>query len=644
MKNKFRIFALFLVFVLVMMPLASCGGDTQSDDTTTGTSDSTDTSVETSADTEEPAADISSQIEYIRRINATDIEIQFNDSYTGSENPRSSLFRVSGPDGERLSYNLDYGYGGAIFFDNMVTLSLAEPIPTDDTAPALTLTYEDVEFDIPYDPYYKYEYIAECGIPVRGSGALLLGEETVKRGAELIDMMLADSPEIAEQMVSVGAQLVVYGNGETAYHIPETRSSYDETMRYVEGFGGITCSITESNIWHWRDGNEGPEASYKTAYVNESILVHEFAHGVKIAGIDTMPDAELATEFQMVYRHAAASGLWPDSYAISNSDEFFATMSAIWFNVMNESNGDDTWDGTRGPINTRQELYNYDIDTYNFFAKIYPFTDLDGEWTPVPDTVTITGLGTEEAPDLSGQEIKFAYPETAGFNGLNFGLVYKIKYTDADFILDTGASTGATGNGIGLWWDYSVDYPDSAGAMTYTFEQVPGTDVVVEDGVYTYKVYIKGVRDSYLYINDQCVTAEALIGTIPESPTEFTVTVDGSGLATIGCEAGNFTVVDTPDNGAAVVFTEDAGCNWNIIDASSVTSYVIFIHDGEANGSANGVMAASGDQITLTAAAELDGKTFAGWRSTAGTIADAAATETTFTMPDSDVVIWADYQ
>lgn len=644
MKNKLKITSLLLALVLAATPLASCADDDRKDDDSDSQASSdTVKDSDTSADTEQEA-DVASEILYIRRINSTDIEIKFGDNYSGAENPRSSLFRVLDENGERLSLNLDYGYGGAIHFDNMVTLSLAEELPVDDTAPALKLVYEDVEFDVPYDPYYKYEYIADCGVPVRGSGALLLGEETVKRGAEIVDVMLSKSPEIAAQMVAGGAQLVVYGNGETAYHIPETRSSYDATMRYVEGFGGYTSSITESNIWHWRTGNEGPVASYKTAYVNESILVHEFGHGVKIAGIDAMPDGKLATEFQMVYRHAVTAGLWPDTYAISNSDEFFATMTAIWFNVMNESNGDDVWDGTRCPVNTRQELYNYDIDTYRFFAKIYPFTNLDGEWAPVPDTVKVTGLATEEAPDLTGKEVTFAYPASADFNGIDFSLVYKFKYTDADYILDTGASSGSSGNGIGLWWDYSESYPESAGAMTYTFEQVPGSTVEEADGKYTYKVYIKGVRDNYLYINDDCITAEANIGTVPESPTEFTVTVDGTGLATISCEAGNLTVVDDPDNGAGVVFTDGAACTWNIIDASSVVSYVAFVHNGKINDSANGAMASKGDVLTLTAAAELDGKTFVGWRSTKGTIEDASALETTFTMPDCDVVIWADYQ
>ena len=458
----------------------------------------------------------------------------------------------------------------------------------------------------------------------------------------MIDMMLSKSPDIVAQMIAGNAQLAVYGNGETAYYIPEHRSSYDATMRYVEGFGGYTSSITESNIWHWRDGNEGPEKSYKTLYINESVLVHEFGHGIKIAGIDAMNDSTLAAEYQMVYRHAVAAGLWANTYAISNSDEFFATMTTIWFNVMNESYGNDEWDGTRGPINTRQELYNYDRDTYNFFAKIYPFVDLDGEWAPVPDTVTVTGLGKEEPVDMTGKEVTFAYPGDANNTAIDFSKTYKFVYADADFILDTSAST--SGEGVGLWWDYSYDYPDSAGAMHYTLEQVPGTEIVTEGGNTIYTVYINSVRDGYLYVVDGTVNAGALLSAVPEEPYPFTITISATGLATLACELGEFTIeTDVPDNGSIATYTEN-GSGWYVTDVSAQINYIAFVHNGEVNGTANGAMAAEGEVITLKAAAELDGKTFAGWRTTAGTIEDASALETTLTMPASDVVIWADYQ
>ncbi len=630
MKITRKIASVLLSLVLLLMLFTACDAGSDADTDTSDTSGESNTSDTGTSDTD--SADTKdSSIASVRRINGTDIEVTYLDA--PKSDPRALKFTVKS-NGEKQSYNMDYGYGGAVYFDGMLTLSLETALPED---AEVTLTYDGVTFDVPYEPYYQYEYISESGIPVRGSRAMLQGEETVKRAAEIIDLMLSESPEIAEQLVRSGAQLVIFGKGEHAYYIPEHRSGYDEAMLYVEGFGGTTCSVTESNIWHWVSGNTGPDSSYKTAYANESVLVHEFAHGIKLAGFDVMADQSLADEYQMVYRHAKASGLWRNSYAISNSDEFFATLSSIWFNVMIEAYANDGWDGVRGPINTREELYNYDPVSYNFFAKIYPYENLDGAWTPVPDTVTITGLGKEPAPDYDGAEYTFAYPGQSEASGvLDFSKTYKFSYSEADFIIDTAA---VPGTGIGLWWDYLADYPDNA-AMTYNIELVEGTEPEIKDGLTVYTVRIKGVRDGYLYQSGDYMLA----GASAADAAEITLTVNGAGLATIGCDGRVLFVDGDPDNGTLVKLVEGEGSSFYIKDVSASSGGVVFAHNCEINGSAAGAILSEGEAATLTAAPTLDGKSFVRFECSAGTIADAASTETEFTMPAGDAVVWAIYE
>lgn len=634
MKKTLKAIVLLLAMLLVLIPFTACGDDDPAD---SGSSSSDVPDDSTNEDPGKKDEKEESYIESVRRINSTDIEVIYSKSYSGSD-PRALKFAVTANGSDRLSFNLDYGYGGAIFFDHLLTLQLAEPI---EDGAEVKLEHDGVVYDVPYEPYYIYECVSESGVPVYGSRCLTKGEETVKRAAEIVDTLLSESPAIAEQMVKSGAKLAVYGKGEHAYYVPEHRGGYDEASLYVEGFGGITCSITESNVWHWRADN-APDKSYTTAYVNESILVHEFAHGVKIAGIDMMADQSLANEYQMVYRHAVAAGLWPDSYAISNSDEFFATMSAIWFNVMNESNASDTWDGVRGPINTRKELYNYDIVTYNFFAKIYPYTNLDGEWTPVPDTVTITGLATEEAPDYGDVKHTFNYPEAIGFLGIDTTATYKFLYRDAEYILDVSA----TSTGVGLWWDFMADYPDSAGSMTYNFELVPGKDPVEKDHITTYYVYIKNVRDGYLYVIDDHIYAAAAVdaASLPENPTEFEVALDETGLATIGFDGKKLFVNGDPDNGTETLLSAENASKFYVTDVSATSGNVLFIHNGTVNGSENGAVLVSGGVAELSAPATLDGKSFVKWEASAGTFADASSANTEFTMPEGDAVVWAIYE
>jgi hypothetical protein len=140
-------------------------------------------------------------------------------------------------------------------------------------------------------------------------------------------------------------------------------------------------------------GNDNPFLN--TAYPNENILVHEFGHAVRLVGIETQADASLSDELYAVYEHAYNTGLWPNTYAISNIDEYFATLSSIWFDAMAEK--PDWSDGVRSPINTRAELQAYDPAAYAFFAKVYPADlvlpapwdvpgpdDYHGDYTEVP--------------------------------------------------------------------------------------------------------------------------------------------------------------------------------------------------------------------------------------------------------------------
>ncbi|MBI0125791.1 hypothetical protein H3U87_01330 [Bifidobacterium sp. W8101] len=45
---------------------------------------------------------------------------------------------------------------------------------------------------------------------------------------------------------------------------------------------------------------------------------------------------------------------------------------------------DDTWDGVRGPLNTRNELREYDPTGYDLLADIYPQTTLPYPWNTNP--------------------------------------------------------------------------------------------------------------------------------------------------------------------------------------------------------------------------------------------------------------------
>ncbi|WP_379145149.1 hypothetical protein [Paenibacillus sp. sgz500992] len=235
--------------------------------------------------------------------------------------------------------------------------------------------------------YYTRFTRTSSGILIKSSSHV--GYQVHDQACAMIEVMLSKRPEVARKLEELQASLAIYGLQEDAYDIPEHRGGADFLTRPVEGFGGTpqipTTSVSEKNIMRYRDGE------IQTRYLNESILAHEFGHAIHLIGINNLEDQTLARQLVNAYEHAVDSGLWPHTYAISNYEEYFATLTTIWFNVMAESK-DGTWDGVRGPVNTREELKVYDPLGYSFFDSIYPDRAFPEPWSSTSNKFSVQDL------------------------------------------------------------------------------------------------------------------------------------------------------------------------------------------------------------------------------------------------------------
>ncbi len=331
-----------------------------------------------------------------------------------------------------------FQYKGEIDESKPITLEIKGEIK--DGTEGSTATAVKKIYNVTYENYYTRFYTTKCGILCESSDDV--AESSLKAAGDMIDIMLAKTDTgITAELVKNNAKMALYGPHENAYFIPEHRNAWNPGMYYVEGYGGSfynngVSSIAERNVIRSLTG------SVTTAYKNENILVHEFGHSVKTMGMDAMQDKTLKNEFSALYKSRMRAGMWPNTYAASNPDEYFATMCAIWFNVMSEK--PDWTDGVRCPVNTRAELKEYDPETYAFFEKIFPSDlTLAAPWDSVPDDY--------KNPE-GGGIVPPAKPEEGNHNYATDEYKMKLFSTNGNKYLITRDEDNPY-----LWWNYSWD-------------------------------------------------------------------------------------------------------------------------------------------------------------------------------------------
>lgn len=240
------------------------------------------------------------------------------------------------------------------------------------------------------DPFYK-KYVDASGYPIISSEKV--NDYALKEAAFLVDMMLAERPDVRKVMVAGGSHMIVMAHNEFTTQIPE--HSHLRPTEYwdarARGLGGSrtdpVCSCGEENLL----GYEGDP------YSTENILIHEFAHNIHLRGmvnVDPTFDERLKTS----YKKAMAKGLWKSKYAASNKNEYFAEGVQSWFNNNRQPDHD------HNHVDTRTELKEYDPGLASLCEEVFGTTVLIYTKPATRLTGHMTGYDPDKAP-------KFAWPK-----------------------------------------------------------------------------------------------------------------------------------------------------------------------------------------------------------------------------------------
>ena len=212
------------------------------------------------------------------------------------------------------------------------------------------------------DKFYS-KYVDASGYPIVSSATV--NDYALKEAAYLVDLMLAQRPDVRKAMVESGSRMIVIAYNEFTTDVPEYAHlrSRDYWDRRARGLGGslqeAVCSCAEENVL----GYEGDP------YTSENILIHEFAHNIHLRGMVNV-DETFDERLKKTYQRAMSHGLWKSKYASTNHAEYFAEGVQSWFSNNRQPDHD------HNHVDTRKELQEYDPGLAKICEEVFGKTEL----------------------------------------------------------------------------------------------------------------------------------------------------------------------------------------------------------------------------------------------------------------------------
>ena len=197
------------------------------------------------------------------------------------------------------------------------------------------------------------------GIPIKAHKEV--ADEALFAAKARLSMMMANLPDVRDNVKRAGAELHIIGRNQVTTDLPEWRrdkglplDEYNGLTRdqRTRGMGGRLTSCGEENLLKLENDR----------YKGRDICVHEFAHNIFRFGVSS----EMRAKFTEQYKRSLDNGLWEDSYAGSNVNEYFAELSMWYFGTHGDLHMADP-----KPENGPEGLKKYDPHAFALFDDFY---------------------------------------------------------------------------------------------------------------------------------------------------------------------------------------------------------------------------------------------------------------------------------
>jgi xylan 1,4-beta-xylosidase len=196
------------------------------------------------------------------------------------------------------------------------------------------------------DPFYQ-KHVDAGGLSILSSSQV--SDAGLLEAAHLIDQMLANRKDVRQELIKRRVRFVVMAPTEMTTDVPEQAHMDSEYWdRRARGLGGRICSCGEENLLNLP----------RDRYSNENILIHEFSHTIHNYGLRRL-DADFNSRLRALYDDAMDKGLWKNTYAATNPEEYWAEGVQSYFDCNAASRR-----GVHNEVDTREELKGYDPELF----------------------------------------------------------------------------------------------------------------------------------------------------------------------------------------------------------------------------------------------------------------------------------------
>ncbi|MFD4636405.1 hypothetical protein ACFWN2_03755 [Lentzea sp. NPDC058436] len=212
-----------------------------------------------------------------------------------------------------------------------------------------------------YAKYVQGPTDVNTGQSIAVLGSASVADATLLKAALQLETMVRTYPYYpVPELDRRNVRVVVTARGEKMSSIPEVRAIYGTSLdeRYWAGMGA-TDSLPLS---------VGTEANLVDNQGGENCYLHEFGHSVADMALRHI-DPNFTRDLQTAYNRARSAGLWNNTYAASNTSEYWAEGVQSYFNANRE--GPRNGDGVHNNVNTRAELANYDQPLHALLERVY---------------------------------------------------------------------------------------------------------------------------------------------------------------------------------------------------------------------------------------------------------------------------------